>query len=77
VLVFVLTLIIAIVFNIPFLIFLLVVIPFLIIAFTYGSFNYSFRKTLKREPISGKGYASRIKDLDNMILQDKSLGSIF
>lgn len=64
VLVFVLTLIIVIVFNLPFLIFLFVVIPLLIIAFTYGSFNYSFRKTLKPESIPGKGYATRIKDLD-------------
>lgn len=73
VLVFVLTLIIAIVFNIPFLIFLFVVVPLLIIAFTYGSFNYSFRKTLKPEPIPGKGYATRIKDLD---LDTKKLESL-
>ena len=54
--VFIITLIIAIAFNIPFWIFLFVVILLLIIAFIYGSFNYSFRKTLKPESISNKGY---------------------
>jgi hypothetical protein len=63
-LVFIVTLIIALIFNIPFWLFILIVIPLLIIAFTYGSFNYSFRSTLKAVNIPSKGYSSRIKELD-------------
>jgi hypothetical protein len=72
--VFIVTLIIVIVFNIPFWIFLLVVVPLLIIAFTYGSFNYSFRKSLRIEPIPQSGYALRMKDLDLETKKAESIG---
>jgi hypothetical protein len=71
--VFIVTLIIVIVFNIPLWIFLLVVVPLLIVAFTYGSFSYSFRTSLKVEPVPQKGYNLRIKDLD---LETKKVESI-
>ncbi len=61
-------------FDIPFWIFLIVVIPLLIIAFTYGSFSYSFRRSLRIEPIPGKGYASRIKALDIEKIKLNNLG---
>lgn len=72
--VFIITLIIVIVFNIPFWIFLFLVIPLLIIAFTYGSFNYSFRESLKTQSIPSKGYASRVNDLDTETKKVNSIG---
>ena len=50
------------------------VVPLLIITFTYGSFNYSFRRSLKIEPIPQRGYTLRIRDLDLEIKKVESIG---
>ncbi len=62
------------VFKIPFVLFLIVGMPVLLIIFTYASFTYSFRASLKPEPIPQKGYESRRNELEKEAASVVSLG---
>lgn len=61
-LVFVVTLLLAVLFKLPF--WLFVVVPLLIIVFTYVSVSYSFRESLQPEEIPKRGFSSRVKALE-------------
>lgn len=52
------------IFKIPLLVFLVIGVPVLTIIFTYISFRYSFRSSLKPEPIPAKGYEPQIRELE-------------
>lgn len=73
-LVLVITFLIMYFFDIPLWLFVIVVIPLLVIALTYGSFSYSFRQSLRIEPIPNKGYTSRIRSLDIEKIKVDNLG---
>lgn len=63
-LVFVVTLLLAVMFKLPFWLFVVVVVPLLIIVFTYVSVSYSFRESLQPEEIPKRGFSSRAKALE-------------
>ena len=60
----VMTLLIATLLKIPFLLFIIVMIPLLVFVFTYGSVSYSFRESLRPQRIPERGFGSRTKALD-------------
>ncbi len=54
--------------------FLIVLVPVLIIMFTYGSFVYSFRDSLKMEAIPSNGYQDRVERLEREKAELNRLG---
>ena len=54
--------------------FLLILVPLLIIFFTFGSFTYSFRSSLKTEPIPQDGYSDRVEKLNREKFELNKLG---
>lgn len=60
--------------DVPFVLFLFVVGPLLLIAFTVGSFLYSFRPSLAPEPIDTQKYAPRLDTLRREEMRFRTLG---
>jgi hypothetical protein len=63
-LVFVVTGVLIWVLNLSFVMTMVVLIPVLIYVFIFGSFMYSFRDSLKPQPIPARGYESRIRETE-------------
>jgi|GEM_PF-3552679 len=72
--VFVAVLVVMIVLDLPFYIFLVVGVPVFIYVLTYASFRYSFRDSLRFEPIPDHGYRPRMKIMDREMRSIQRLG---
>lgn len=48
--------------NLSFMVTMGVLIPVLIYLFIFGSFQYSFRESLRPQPIPGRGYGQRVRE---------------
>ena len=51
--------------DLPLVVSMFIIVPVLIYLFIYGSFMYSFRDSLKPEPIPAIGYESRVRETEN------------